>query len=48
MIKNKNRALFFNAIMYTGGAIYSFASRLLKIIIPKPAGLVNMNFKNFR
>lgn len=41
MIKNKTELYLYINIMYTGGAVYSFVSRLLKTIISEPLRLVN-------
>ena len=47
MIKNKTELYLYMKIMYTGGAIYSFVSRLLKTIISEPLRLVNKILDKF-
>jgi hypothetical protein len=47
MIKNKTELYLYMKIMYTGGAIYCFVSRLLKTIISEPLRLVNRILDKF-
>jgi hypothetical protein len=47
MIKNKTELYLYINIMYTGGAVYSFVSRLLKTIISEPIRLVNRILDKF-